>query len=315
MKGPTVAESLRTSSPWRPLTRTTLVALLVIGVVATQASAAQRITIANDGILIAEPGSVLDIAEVDVDPSQVGMRCTVEVISQNQASVHLGNDLLVTTAGVVTVIEDVEAEPDASVDRSVDLLIGDTIVFQLRMGPDWVSSLGFELSLNCDEAEPVSVPVSNPDCSNDADATTGNGSSSDDNSSSGDQSGNDCTPSSETDVPAGVPLPGVNPTAVPLPPTTTCGEGSVGGSTDAGSNDADSDCQTGSTVPATTAPPTTSPTTAAPAPSAPASTGDANSSSTSTPASAGPEVLGLVVERLPASPAAPAIAAAPSYNG
>ena len=327
-------ESLPASSPWRPLTRATLVALLVIGLVSTQASATERITIANDEILIARPGSVLDVAEVDVDPSQVGLVCTVEVISQNQASVHIGNDLLITTGGVVTVIEDVEAEPDASVDLSVDLLIGETISFQLRMGPDWVSSLGFDLALNCDDTEPVSVTVTNPSCSAGAETATGNGSNGDQAPpAENEASADDCPPSSEANVPAGVPLPGATPSAVPLPPVTTCSDGSVGGAVDGGddpvtgaadngSATAASDCPTTTTVPVTAPPttvaPTTGPTTTAPPTQSgqgSTPTGDSNSSSTSAPASVGPEVLGLVIERLPATPAAPAVAAAPAYNG
>ena len=307
MKGPTVAESLPTSSQWRPLTRATLVALLVISLMSTQASATERITIANDEILIARPGSLLDVAQVDVDPSQVGLLCTVEVISQNQASVHIGNDLLITTGGVVTVIEDVEAEPDASVDHSVDLLIGETISFQLRMGPDWVSSLGFDLALNCHDTEPVSVTVTNPSCSADDETATPAGSSGDQAPpAENEASAHDCPPSSEANVPTGVPLPGATPTAVPLPPVT------------APPTTAPPTTAAPVTAPPTTAPPTTAPsTTAAPTQSGPASnpTRDSNSSSTSIPASVGPEVLGLVIERLPATPAAPAVAAAPAYNG
>lgn len=147
----------------RRLLSSLLVALaLVIGLGLEPVSADEPIAFSADELLIAEPGTLTRLAVVDISPDQIGTLCTVSLASQNQASVHDGNDLIITTGDVPSVLSDVEAEANAAVDLSVDIVLGPTIEVDLRMGPDWVSSLGFELWLDCGTVEPAADATPTP---------------------------------------------------------------------------------------------------------------------------------------------------------
>lgn len=134
-----------------------ITALLVVAVGAVPASAGEPLAIVDDAVVVAKPGSVTNLAEVAVQTDRVGSLCTILVHAQNQSSVHPGNDLVITTGDAMTVIQDVEAEPDEGRDLSAEVVLGPTISVDLRMGDDWTSSLGFTLELDCGTDAPVLV--------------------------------------------------------------------------------------------------------------------------------------------------------------
>jgi len=116
-------------------------------VLATPAQA--DILLEFDRLISGVEGSVRTIGEVEVASDLVGQTCQVSVIGENQASVHPGNDLIVSTGGSSAVVVGVEDEVDAGINHTSQLVLGSTIVVQLRFGPDELSSLGFSLSFDC----------------------------------------------------------------------------------------------------------------------------------------------------------------------
>ena len=122
-------------------------------------SAAERVHL-DIGVARGEEGSTVELARLEVDAEHVGTTCTVRAHTENQSSVHPGNDLLVTTGDSRAVIADVEAEPDSSRDLSDQVVLGESVVIQLRFGPDQVSSMGYDLEVDCGTDDTV---LSEPD--------------------------------------------------------------------------------------------------------------------------------------------------------
>lgn len=284
------------------LGRASLGACLLAGLLAAPATGSELIPVGNDELLIAEPGTVTQVVEVQVDPTNVGRLCKLTVVSENQASVHHGNNLIVLTGDQRAVIEDVEAEPDATVDLSVELTVGETIAFELEMGPDWVSSLGFSLSLDCDQPAPPAQPSTTADVPEQCTETPA------DPDPAAAPTVDAGTPCAASDAPPPlVPVPQAGPVEVPFelpiaeaPPCTEDGTAKV--------TSVPTDCPTPPVVdPQPESESNPQPEVAPqldPTPSPPAAE-----------VSPEPEVLGLKVERLPTAPAATAIPANPTYNG
>jgi hypothetical protein len=117
----------------------------------------------DEAVLVAEPGTITNLATVAVPAARLGATCTLAAHSENQVSIHPGNDLLVTTGDQQTVIADVEARPDQVRELAVEVVLGPTVTVDLRMGPTRVSSLGFDITIDCPPAavaqpEPVEDP-------------------------------------------------------------------------------------------------------------------------------------------------------------
>ncbi len=270
-------------------------ALLIAVVGVAPAWAIESIVLDQDRILYGEEGSTNQLAEIVVDDNRVGASCTLRVHAENQFSVHPGNDLLITTGGMQTVIEDVEAEPDADRDLSAAIVLGPELLVELRFGPHQVSSMGFDLSVECPDVAGV-VVTQPPTCPDPSSTSTTTGGATDDCQ--------DPTPVSE--VPIAVPVP--TPT-VPQPCTTSDGQAVDGGNLTLGQDGCET---TTTTTPTTVAPTTAQPTTAPPTSAAPPTTAAAQSTTTVVPT---PTVLGVQIFNLPQTPAAAPVQASPSYTG
>jgi hypothetical protein len=124
---------------------------LVVGLVlAMPASANMTIDFDFDSVIRGEEGSVTQLAERTVDADDVGQTCLMAAVAENQVSVHPGNDLIVSTGDSQAVILGVEDEANGGTSERYAITLGDTVVVQLRFGPDAISSLGFTLDLDCD---------------------------------------------------------------------------------------------------------------------------------------------------------------------
>lgn len=263
--------------------------LAVIGV--APAWAAEPLVLDADQSMYGEEGSTYELAELAVDADRIGDLCTLQVHTENQFSVHPGNDLLVTTGGAQTVIEDVEAEPDAGRDLSAGIVLGPVLLVELRFGADQLSSMGFDLSVDCATTAPIIIetePCSDP------------------------LSGGASTPAASDGTDCQEPTP-VTEVQVPLPPLPApCGNGGQSGDGGSGGDGSLTVSTDGCDEPATTttAPPTTTPSTTAPA--------AVQSTATAAPSTTGPTptVQGLQITRqLPQTPAASPVQAAPAYTG
>ncbi len=129
--------------------RIALVAVLASIVVAIPAGAQTDISITFDELVFGAPGSVRQVEVIEVDESLVGLTCELAVHAENQSSVHIGNDLIVSTGSSEAVVVGVEDTPNGGTDQVYDMVIGPTIVVQIRIGQDGMSSLGFGLSFDC----------------------------------------------------------------------------------------------------------------------------------------------------------------------
>lgn len=126
-----------------------LFAALLLGVTAVPVTATTDISIDFDELVFGAPGSVLVVAEVSVDEALQGRTCMLEVHAENQSSVHIGNDLIVSTGSSQAVIVGVEDTANGGFDQTYDMEVGESIKVQIRIGQDGMSSLGFGLSFDC----------------------------------------------------------------------------------------------------------------------------------------------------------------------
>jgi hypothetical protein len=139
--------------------RITCIAALVVGSLAMPAEATTDIAIDFDELVFGAPGSVLTVAEVAVDESLVGRECTLKVHAENQSSVHIGNDLIVSTGSSQAVIVGVEDTANGGFDQTYQMVVGSSIMVQIRIGQDGMSSLGFGLTFDCETpATEVTTP-------------------------------------------------------------------------------------------------------------------------------------------------------------
>ncbi len=115
------------------------------------ASAEEEISVQPDELVFGEPGSVTTVATEQVPEELVGKSCALRVVAENGSSVHPGNTLIVSTGDSRTVITGVEDSPDGSVIGTAQVVLAATITFQLEMGSDGMSSLGFAIGFDCPE--------------------------------------------------------------------------------------------------------------------------------------------------------------------
>ncbi|MEZ5410424.1 MAG: hypothetical protein R2761_20500 [Acidimicrobiales bacterium] len=109
----------------------------------------EEIIIRPTMVIYDSPGSVHTVADMPVPASLQGMPCDLRVVTQNQASVHPGTDVVVTTGGATSTIEGVEDSADARVVDTHRVTLGPDILIEVTIGPDGSTSLGFTVSFEC----------------------------------------------------------------------------------------------------------------------------------------------------------------------
>lgn len=280
--------------------------LLFGAVFAAPASANMVIDFDFDSILRGEQGSVAELASVPVEADDIGKTCLMAAVAENQVSVHTGNDLIVSTGDSQAIILGVEDEANGGTTERYAITLGSTVVVQLRFGADRMSSLGFNLDIDCE------IPLDQAGLLTTIVPTT--------------------IPTTTTTCPA-VQSVDDQGNAVAIPggcqQTTLCPDGSVATPLDNGSPVAGLDSDG---CPTTTVAPTTTSSTVAPTTAAPTTTTTTTTTVTAPPASAitcangmtpvqvaGQSGLvcptGQAVTDLPETPSAQPIVAAPAYTG
>ncbi len=136
-----------------------ILSVLAVGLVslalfsfAAPASAIDDISIDIDGVVRGDPGDVITVATTTVDPELVGATCEAELTDRNNESTHPNNDLIVTSGGESAVFEDVETEANSTTVIPGDITLGETVVVEIRLGEDGVSSGGLDLVFDCTNA-------------------------------------------------------------------------------------------------------------------------------------------------------------------
>ena len=133
---------------------------LLAAAIAPAGVGAQDISLDVVGVVFGDEGDVFDVINEPVDPELVGDTCVETVTTGNNASTHPNNDLLITTGGVTYVIPDVEAGPNDISTIEGDVVLGENIVVQLRLGPDGASSGGVRITFECTDTQ---IPEVDPE--------------------------------------------------------------------------------------------------------------------------------------------------------
>lgn len=131
---------------------------LLASLVAFAAPAAAQepdFTIVLEGVVTGNEGDVVELVSQPVDAALVGQTCSVAGATENNGSVHPGNDVLIATGGASATVAGTEDQPGQVVSGSGTVVLGDTINVSLRFGPDGVSSGGVTLTFTCEAAAPV----------------------------------------------------------------------------------------------------------------------------------------------------------------
>jgi hypothetical protein len=136
--------------------------VIVVGAGAWADDGSMEISIPVDTVVKARPGTVVPLASADVPDGFAGHICEVRVHTENQRSVHLGNDLVVESGASQVIIPNVEAEPMIVVEAKELLELGDTITVSLIMGPDRVFSAGMEVVVVAVPEQPTTTTQAPP---------------------------------------------------------------------------------------------------------------------------------------------------------
>lgn len=132
---------------------------LLFGLIASPVAAEDDISVPFDKPVIGEPGSVHTVAQQTVDEAIVGMSCEANVVVNNQESKNPNTDLIITSNGATVEVKGVEDEPNAETKRSEPIIVGDTVVVEVKLGPSGVASMGFSLGFEC---KPPPTPAAKP---------------------------------------------------------------------------------------------------------------------------------------------------------
>lgn len=108
-----------------------------------------------------QPGSSLVLATEQVPGDVRAMSCFGKFVGSNNASVWLGNDLVVASGGNEITLQDVEREPGVTTTAQGNITLGDDVTVTLVFGPDGTSSVSGMVKLVCElpVPEPPEVPV------------------------------------------------------------------------------------------------------------------------------------------------------------
>lgn len=133
--------------------------VLTLAMTAWASHAHLEITVPLDTNFGAPEGSVTELGTAVVPDDFVGHECEVKAHSQNQNSVHPGNDILVKSGTSQVTLADVEAEPGKVTAADQMLELGAVITVSLKMGPTEGFSAGIDVVVECHEEEPEVEPT------------------------------------------------------------------------------------------------------------------------------------------------------------
>lgn len=139
----------------RTAAATVLGALLMLTAVVAMplVAAAENFNVELDKQIIrGAAGQSFDLGTFPTPDALVGDTCTVEAIGNNNESVHIGNDIMVTSANTVTLmgVEDASGK-DTFADGP--LTLSETVTFTLVLGDDAVYSAEFLVTFDCPDVE------------------------------------------------------------------------------------------------------------------------------------------------------------------
>ena len=114
------------------------------------------LSIEIEGIITGQAeGDIVEVASTAVPASLVGSSCTVTGASQNNGSVHPGNNLIIASGGASTTVPGVEEVPGQVVAGSGPLVVGSNVTVSVEFGPSGSTSGGVTLTFDCAAVAPI----------------------------------------------------------------------------------------------------------------------------------------------------------------
>jgi hypothetical protein len=132
--------------------------MAVVGLAEPVGAQETEIVIELDGVATGEEGSVLELVNRPVDASLVGATCSVSGRTENNESVHPGNDIIIASGDSVAEVPNVEELENEIIAGTGTVTLGDSIIVSIRFGPDEVTSGGIFLDFVCQPAAPEEGP-------------------------------------------------------------------------------------------------------------------------------------------------------------
>jgi LPXTG-motif cell wall-anchored protein len=120
------------------------------------------ITIPVDSVLYADRGSITPVASAPVPAEFQGSACIAEVEADNQESVHLNNNLIISSGSTSGTVFDFESEAFGVTGAEIPLTLGTTVDVSLQMGPAQVSSGGVIVTIDCTRTTPPEPTAPQP---------------------------------------------------------------------------------------------------------------------------------------------------------
>ena len=102
-------------------------------------------------------GSLVDIGGKNVPEDLQGRTCDVTLMTENNDSIHNGNDVIISSGDGSVTFKNVESEANKNTTYPAQsLTLGGALSAQLRFGEDKVTSSGFQVMVDC--PPPPTVP-------------------------------------------------------------------------------------------------------------------------------------------------------------
>jgi hypothetical protein len=113
-------------------------------------------SITLEGIITGQAeGDIVELVDQPVPAALVGASCIVSGATENNGSVHPGNNLIIATGGASTTVPGVEEVPGQVVAGSGPAVLGTDVVISLEFGPGGNTSGGVTLTFDCAAVAPV----------------------------------------------------------------------------------------------------------------------------------------------------------------
>jgi len=133
-----------------------LVLATMLAFVSPAGAQADSFSITLEGIITGQAeGDIVEVANQAVAPALVGSSCTVTGATENNGSVHPGNNLIIATGGTTANVPGVEEVPGQVINGSGTLVLGSDVVVSLEFGPNGDTSGGVTLTFDCAAVAPV----------------------------------------------------------------------------------------------------------------------------------------------------------------
>lgn len=145
------------SEKGKRIMRTGAIGLAILGallVAAPVVAQTNHIEILLDQVLSGEPGDVFVVHTEPVDPALVGVTCSATAQTENNASEHPNNDLLIASGADAMTIPNFEAVAGQVTATTAPLTLGESITVSIRLGGDGISSEDLRIVLSCAQQEP-----------------------------------------------------------------------------------------------------------------------------------------------------------------